>query len=102
MQEPIDHRINSTAVTQSEFNAQQIRFLPTIIEFVRKRFVYDKLQYKEIEEVELKTTSYENSMNQSVNTIFIMGIPLRKNCVVPAKTLLIEQITKISNMVDCV
>ena len=55
MQEPIDHRVNSTAVTQSEFNAQQIRFLPAIIEFVRKRFVYDKLQYNEIEEIELKT-----------------------------------------------
>jgi hypothetical protein len=49
VKEPIDRGINNTAVSQNEFYAQQIRFLPTIIEFVRKRFVYDKFHYKEIE-----------------------------------------------------
>ncbi len=55
MKEPIDHRINSTAVTQSEFFALQIRFMPHIVEFVRKRFVYEKLQYSEIEEIQLES-----------------------------------------------
>jgi hypothetical protein len=52
--EPIDHRINSEAVTQSEFLDVQIRFLPTTIEFVRNRFVYKTVEYAEVDEVELK------------------------------------------------
>lgn len=75
MQEPLDHRINSTVVNQHEFDAIQIRFLPTIIEFVRNRFVYDKLHYSQIEEVEFKT-GYLNKNRWVIRVIATVVIVL--------------------------
>jgi hypothetical protein len=47
--------MESTEVSQTEFRTTQIRFLPTHIEFVRNRFVYKKLPYVEIDELELQS-----------------------------------------------
>lgn len=54
MQEPLDLQMDISESNQHEFDAIQIRFLPTLIEFVRNRFVYDKTHYSKIEEVQFK------------------------------------------------
>lgn len=52
------------------------------------------------EKIELKSIKYQNSINEAVTEIMIMGIPLRKDSVSAARSLLIEQIGKISNIVE--
>jgi hypothetical protein len=54
MQKEIDDKTN-TEVRQIEFEANQIRFLSSNIEFLRNRFVYDKLDYSNVDEIEFKT-----------------------------------------------
>lgn len=54
MKEPIDHRMYGSIESQNEFHSDQIRFLPTFIELVRNNFVYSKVDYAEIVEVEIR------------------------------------------------
>lgn len=54
------------------------------------------------DKIELKCIKYKNGINEAAIEIFIMGIPLRKDCVVAVRDKLIEQIGKISNMVEYV
>lgn len=52
------------------------------------------------DKIELKGIRYQNGINDAVSEILIMGIPLRKDCVTAVRNLLIDEIGKISSMVD--
>lgn len=52
------------------------------------------------DKIELKVIKYQNGINKAVSEIFIMGVPLRKDCVAAVRNLLIDEVCKISNMVD--
>ncbi|GAB6070446.1 hypothetical protein JCM30760_15430 [Thiomicrorhabdus hydrogeniphila] len=52
------------------------------------------------DKIELKSIRYQNGINDTVSEILIMGIPLRKDCVAAARNILIDEIGKISSMVD--
>lgn len=52
------------------------------------------------DKIELKSIKYQNGINEAVTEILIMGIPLRKDCAIAARNILMRQIGKISNMVD--
>ncbi len=44
------------------------------------------------EQIELKYTQYENSINNTTNTIFILGVPLNKRSIEEAKKLIIKKL----------
>jgi hypothetical protein len=52
------------------------------------------------DKIELKVIKYQNGINEVVCEILIMGVPLRKDCVAAARNLLIDEIGKISNIVN--
>jgi len=52
------------------------------------------------DKIELKVIKYQNGINEVVSEILIMGVPLRKDCVAAARNLLIDEIGKISNIVN--
>lgn len=50
------------------------------------------------DKLELKITKYKNGINDSTNSIFVLGIPLKKDLIVDAKRLLMNEISKIEKM----
>jgi len=52
------------------------------------------------DKIELKIIKYKNGINEAVSEILIMGVPLRKDCVIPVRNLLIDELGKISNFVN--
>ncbi len=51
-------------------------------------------------QIELRSIKYRNSINEGINTILILGVPLRQDSVADTINLLINEIGKISKMVD--
>ena len=47
------------------------------------------------DKLELKTIKYKNAINEVINTITIMGIPLKKHSINEAKRLLINELNTI-------
>jgi hypothetical protein len=55
--------------------------------FSKTNFKYGFLCYPS-DQLELKTIKYKNRINEVTNTIFVMGIPLKKESINEAKRLL--------------
>ncbi|GEC70661.1 hypothetical protein SAMN05443543_102288 [Flavobacterium flevense] len=51
------------------------------------------------DEVEIKKISYMNSINQSSNTVFICGIPLKKEFIIEVKKVLMIELNKIEKSI---
>ena len=49
------------------------------------------------DQVELKTIQYKNELNEVINTISILGVPLKINAVINVKKILIRELGRISN-----
>jgi hypothetical protein len=47
------------------------------------------------DKVEIKKTSYRNNINQSTNTVFVCGIPLKKESILEVKKMLMLELNKI-------
>ena len=66
--------------------------------FSRTNFKYGFLCYPS-DQIELKSIQYKNGINQTINTILILGVPLKRACINEAKRQLIEELNKIEKMV---
>lgn len=51
------------------------------------------------DQLEIKTIEYKNKINEVTSMIFVLGIPLKKDCIFEAKRLLIKEFNIIENMI---
>ena len=52
------------------------------------------------DQLEIKTIKYKNTINEVISMIFILGIPLKKDCIFEAKRLLIKELGIIESMIE--
>ncbi len=45
--------------------------------------------------LEIKSINYKNSINEAINTVLILGIPLKKDSIIEAKRLLTRELNAI-------
>ncbi len=64
--------------------------------FSKTDFKFSFLCYPS-DQVEVKYTQYKNGINETTNTIGVLGVPLRKDAVGNVRNLLISELGKISN-----
>jgi len=51
------------------------------------------------DQLEIKTIKYKNPINEVTSMIFILGIPLKKDCIIEAKRLLAKELSIIENII---
>jgi len=61
--------------------------------FSKTNFKYGFLCYPS-DKVELKTIKYKNEINETAITVFVMGIPLKKDSIFDSKLILINELNK--------
>ncbi len=62
--------------------------------FSKTDFKYGFLCYPS-DQVELKSIHFKNTINETINTIFVLGVPLKKSSVDETKRLLVGELNKI-------
>jgi hypothetical protein len=50
------------------------------------------------DQLEIKTIKYKNTINEVTSMIFVLGIPLKKDCTIEAKRLLVKELSIIENI----
>ena len=83
---------------QSEFLKEDHRHdlhqIMSYSSFSKTNFKYGILCYPS-EMIEIKSIQYKNRINEAINTILIMGVPLKKDCINETKRLLTFELNKI-------
>jgi hypothetical protein len=51
------------------------------------------------DQIELKTIQYKNGINEAKNTIIILGVPLKKDCINETKRLLTNKLNEIERRI---
>lgn len=52
------------------------------------------------DQVEMKMITYKNTINEVTSMIFVFGIPLKKDCIIEAKRLLVKELSVIESMME--
>lgn len=83
---------------QSEFlkedHRQDLHQIMAYTSYSKTDFKFGFLCYPS-DEIELKTIQYKNSINETTNTILILGVPLKKGIINETKRLLINKLNEI-------
>lgn len=66
--------------------------------FSKTDFKYSFLCYPS-DNIEIKMMIFENRLNDIVNTIFVFGVPLKKESIIEAKKLLTKELNRISGLI---
>ncbi|SRX53802.1 hypothetical protein [Aequorivita sp. CIP111184] len=77
-----------------EYHRQDLHQIMAYSSFSKTDFKYGFLCYPS-DQIEIKSIQYENGINKVINTILILGVPLKKDSITEAKRVLTSKLTEL-------